>query len=150
VKKYWTTVSSKIIMGFRAIPKIEWRDPIMKYSIDEAMNAELAKALESIVCNLSEKYPECDMELLVMRNLMKKRGESIRRSEVDSFKKLAISTLGTDKEINFNDAERGFLKAALADGMAGFREFIESIPVEAPISEDGTKMVDRGIEKKTL
>ena len=69
---------------------------------------------------------------------------------MDHFKKLAISSLGTDNEIKFDDAERGFLKAALADGKAGFKEFIESIPVEAPICDDGTKMRDCGIEKKNL
>jgi len=75
--------------------------------------------------------------------------EGIRKSEVDYFKNLAISSLGTDGEIKFDDAETGFLKAALADGRAGFKEFIESIHADAPTRDDGLKMANRGYEKKT-
>jgi hypothetical protein len=119
--------------GIRGIPKNEWRCPIMKNSKKEVMNAEIDKGLEEYIESMSEKYPGQDIELIVTQNLLKKQGANIRQSEVDHFKKLAISSLGTDNEIKFDDAERGFLKAALADGKAGFKEFIESIPVEAPI-----------------
>jgi len=121
----------------------------MKNSKNETMNAEIDETLSQTIASLSEKYPGYDIELLVTRNLLEKQGASIRQSEVDHFKKLAISSLGTDNEIKFDDAERGFLQAALADGRTGFKEFIESIPVEAPICDDGTKMDNRGIEKKT-
>ena len=116
----------------------------------EAVDAEINEALAETIKSLSEKFPDDDIELLVTQNLMKKRGASIRQSEVDYFKEFAISSLGTENEIKFDDAERGFLKAALADGKTGFKEFMESIPVEAPMCDDGTKMVNRGIEKKTL
>ena len=121
----------------------------MKNLRNEAVNAEIEEALATIASSLSEKYPEYNIEMLVAQKLMDKLGAGIRQSEVDYFKELAISSLGTDNEIKFDDAERGFLKAALADGRTGFKAFIESIPVEAPVCDDGTKMVNRGIEKKT-
>ena len=120
----------------------------MKNSKKEAVDVEINEVLEKIIASLSEKYPEADIELLVNQSLMKKRGASVRQSEVDYFKEFAISSLGTDSEIKFDDAERGFLQAALADGKAGFKEFIESIPVESPMCDDGTKMINRGFEKK--
>jgi hypothetical protein len=113
------------------------------------MNTEINEALQTTIKSLSEKYPGQDIGLIIARNLTQERGVRIRQSEVDHFKKLAISSLGTDNEIKFDDAERGFLAAALADGNAGFKEFIESIPVEAPLCDDGTKMLNRGYEKKT-
>lgn len=124
----------------------------MKNSKDAAMNADIENGFEEYIASMSKKYPGHDVELIVAQNyqnFMKKRGESIRQSEIDHFKKLAISSLGTDNEIKFDDAELGFLKAALADGRAGLKEFIESIPVDNPICDDGTKMENRGIEKKT-
>jgi len=124
----------------------------MKNSKDAAINADIERGFEEFIASMSEKHPGRDIELLVAQNyqnFMKKHGARIRQSEVDHFKKLAISSLGTDNEIKFDDAERGFLKAALADGKAGFKEFIESIPVDKPICDNGTKMENRGIEKKT-
>ena len=141
--------SFKIYNGIRGIPKNEWRDPVMEKSDKEAMSATINEALTSAIASLSEKYPGYDIELLIARNLLEKQGASIRRSEVDHFKNLAMSTLGTENEMHFDDAERGFLEAALADGRAGLKEYIERIPVEAPTGGDGAKMVNRGIEKKT-
>ena len=86
---------------------------------------------------------------MIINQSLKKRESEIRHSEIDNFKHHAISTLGTDQEIAFNDAEMGFLQASLADGRAGFKEFIESIPVEAPKCGDGTNMSNNGIQKKT-
>jgi len=120
----------------------------MKNTEKKSLNQEIDEQIEKATSVLSRIYPG-DAELMIMQRLLKKRGEEIRRSEVDNFKQQAISTLGTDHEIDFNEAERGFLQAALADGRSGFKEFIESIPVEAPLCEDGTRMVDCGIQKKT-
>ena len=120
----------------------------MKNSKNEVVDDKIDEALSQTIASLSEKYPGYNIELLVTQSLLKKQGASIRQSEVDHFKKLAITSLGADDEIKFDDAERGFLQAALADGRAGFKEFIESIPVEAPICDDGTKMDNRGIKKK--
>jgi len=115
----------------------------------KALNQEIDKQVEAAAKILSTTYPEQDVELMIIERLLKKRGAEIRKSEVESFKQHAISTLGTDHEIGFNDAERGFLQAALADGRTGFKEFIESIPVDKPKCKDGTMMVNKGIEKKT-
>jgi hypothetical protein len=120
----------------------------MKNTDIKALNQEIDKQIDAASV-LSTTYPEQDVELMIIERLLKKRGAEIRKSEVDNFKQHAISTLGTDHEIAFNDAERGFLQAALADGRTGFKEFIESIPVDRPICEDGTKMSNNGIQKKT-
>jgi hypothetical protein len=120
----------------------------MKDTEKKALNQEIDKQIEKATSALSTAYPRQDVELMMIERLLKKRGTEIRRSEVDSFKKHAISTLGTDHEIEFNDAERGFLQAALTDGRTGFKEFIESIPVDTPVCEDGTKMANSGIQKK--
>jgi len=114
----------------------------------KALNQEIDKQIETAEA-LVAAYPGQDVELMIVQRLLKKRGAEIRKSEVDNFKQKAISSLGTDHEIGFNDAERGFLQAALADGRSGFKEFIESIPVDAPICEDGTKMVNKDNQKKT-
>ena len=121
----------------------------MKNTDIMALSQEIDKQIETAAAALSTAYPGQDVELMIIQRLLKKRGAEIRKSEVDSFKQKAISSLGTDQEIGFNDAERGFLQAALADGRTGFKEFIESIPVETPICDDGTKMVNNGIQKKT-
>ena len=118
---------------------------VMKNTEKKTLNQEIDKQIEL----LSATHPGQDVELIIISRLLKKRGEEIRHSEIDNFKRHAISTLGTDHEIAFNDAERGFLQASLADGRAGFKEFIESIHVEAPECEDGTKMTNCGIQKKT-
>ena len=117
----------------------------MKNTEKKSLNQEIDKQVEA----LAASYPGEDVELKIIARLTKKRREEIRRSEVESFKQYAISTLGTEHEIAFNDAERGFLQASLADGRSGFKEFIESIPVDAPTCEDGTKMTNEGIKKKT-
>ena len=116
---------------------------------NDAISAEIKASLREYIESASEKYPGCDIELIITNELMKKHAASIRQSEVDYFKNLAISSLGTDHEISFDDAERGFLKASLIDGKQGFKEFIENIPVETPICDDGSKMNNRGSEKKT-
>jgi len=120
----------------------------MKNTDIKDLNQEIDKQIESTTI-LSTAYPGQDVELMIIERLLKKRGAEIRKSEVDSFKMHAISTLGTDHEMGFNDAERGFLQAALADGRNGFKDFIESIPVDTPICEDETKMANNGIQKKT-
>jgi len=120
----------------------------MQATKKRALKQEIDK-IEKITLELSTIYQEEDVELMIIERLLKKRGAEIRRSEVDNFKRHAISTLGTDNEIDFNDAERGFLQAALSDGKNGFKEFIENIPVDAPVCEDGTKMENSGIQKKT-
>ena len=122
----------------------------MKNREKKALNQEIDEQIEKAISILSATYPGQDAELLIIQRLLKKRGGDIQRSEIDNFKQHAISTLGTDHEIAFNDAERGFLQAALTDGRSGFKEFIESIPVDTPINEDGTKMTDNGIQKKNL
>lgn len=114
------------------------------------LDQEIDKQIETAKTILSATNPGQDIELMIMNRLLKKRGAEIRNTEVDSFKKHAISTLGTENEINFNDAEIGFLKASLADGRAGFKEFIETIPVKTPECDDGTQMENKGNEKKTL
>ena len=121
----------------------------MNSAEEKALSQEIDKQIEQTKAKLLTTYPGQDVELMIIARLLKKRGEEIRRSEVDSFKKHAISTLGTDHEIAFNDAERGFLQAALSDGRAGFKEFIENIPVDTPLCGDGTKMSDGGFQKKT-
>ena len=121
----------------------------MKNTEEKKLRQEIDKQIEQVKSELSATYPGQDVELMLIERLLKKRGEEIRRSEVDCFKKHAISTLGTDHEIAFNDAERGFLQAALSDGRTGFKEFIESIPVDTPLCEDGTKMSNGGTQKKT-
>ena len=121
----------------------------MKSAEEKALCQEIDNQIEQTKAKLSTAYPGQDIELMIFERLLKKRGEEIRHSEVDSFKKHAISTLGTEHEIAFNDAERGFLQAALTDGRAGFKEFIESIPVDTPLCGDGVKMSNDGIQKKT-
>ena len=121
----------------------------MKNTEEKSLNEEIDEQVEKAAV-LSRTYPGQDVELMIIERLLKKRGTEIRHSEVDNFKKHAISTLGTDHEIGFNDAEKGFLQAALADGRTGFKEFIESIPVDTPVCEDGTKMANSGTQKKTL
>ena len=121
----------------------------MKNKQKKVMNQEIDKQIEKATSELSTTYPGQDVELMIIQRLLKKRGAEIRHSEVDNIKKHAISTLGTDHEIAFNDAERGFLQAALADGRTGFKEFIERIPVDTPICEDGTKMANKSNQKKT-
>jgi len=121
----------------------------MKNIEKKALNQEIDTQIEKATTILLTSYPGQDVELMIIERLLKKRGADIRHSEIDSFKQQAISTLGTDHEIGFNDAEMGFLKAALADGRTGFKEFIESIPVDTPACEDGTKMTNGGIQKKT-
>jgi hypothetical protein len=115
---------------------------------EKTLNQEIDK-IEKASSELSTIYQGQDVELMIIERLLKKRGAEIRHSEVDSFKQHAISTLGTDHEIKFNDAEMGFLQAALTDGRTGLKEFIESIPVNTPVCEDGTKMENSGIQKKT-
>ena len=122
----------------------------MKNIEKRALNQEIDTQLEKATTILLTTYPGQDVELMIIERLLKKRGADIRHSEIDSFKQQAISTLGTDHEIGFNDAEMGFLKAALADGRTGFKEFIESIPVDTPVCEDGTKMTNGGIQKKNI
>lgn len=121
----------------------------MKNTEKKVLNEEIEKQIEKAKSELSAAYPDQDIELMIFESMLKKRGAEIRRSEIDKFKEQAISTLGTEHEIAFNDAEKGFLQAALTDGRAGFKEFIESIPVDAPLCEDGTKMVNKGNQKKT-
>jgi hypothetical protein len=123
------------------------RDLSMKNK--KAMSTEIKASLTEYIESMSKIYPGCDIELLITKELMEKHAAIIRKSEIDHFKNIAITSLGTDDEIPFDDAEMGFLRAALADGMQGFKEFIESIPVETPICEDGSKMSNRGSEKKT-
>ena len=122
----------------------------MKSTEKRAINQEIDKEIQKATMTLSTIYPGQDVELMIIQRLLKKRGTEIRHSEVDSFKQHAISSLGTDHEIAFNDAERGFLQAALTDGRTGFKEFIESIPVDTPECKDGMKMTNSGIQKKTL
>ena len=121
----------------------------MKNTEEKSLNQEIDEQIEKAATLLSTTHPGQDVELKIIERLLQKRGMDVRRSEVDYFKQHAISTLGTDHEIDFNDAERGFLQAALADGRAGFKEFIESIPVDTPVSGDGMKMTNHGIQKKT-
>ena len=109
----------------------------MKKSEKEIIKNELNEALKEWITSMSEKYPGYDIEQCITKNLIEKRGSSIRQSEVDYFKGIAISSLGKENSISFDDAERGFLKAALADGKNGFKEFIESIPIESPTNKDG-------------
>jgi len=122
----------------------------MRNTEEKALNQEIDKQIEKAALELSTIYPGQDVKLMIMERLLKERGAEIRRSEVERFKEQAISSLGTDHEIAFNDAERGFLQAALSDGRTGFKEFIESIPVETPICEDGTKMTNAGMQKKNI
>ena len=121
----------------------------MKNTDKKTLNQEIDKQIEKATAELTTKYPGQDVELMIMQRLMKKRGSQIRHSEIDDFKQRAISSLGTNHEIEFNDAEKGFLQAALTDGRTGFKEFIESIPVDTPVCKDGTKMTNSGIQKKT-
>jgi len=121
----------------------------MKNAEKNALNQEIHNHIEEAKSKLTAAYPGQDVELMMVEMLLKQRGAEIRRSEIERFKEHAISTLGTDHEIAFNDAERGFLQAALSDGRTGFKEFIESIPVETPLCEDGTKMENAGMQKKT-
>ena len=120
----------------------------MKYVDKKTLNQEIEQ-LEQAMSVLSTTYADQDVELMILNRLLKKRGAEIRQSEIDIFKQHAISSLGTKHEIAFNDAERGFLDAALADGRTGFKEYIESIPVDTPTCEDGSKMTNHGIQKKT-
>ena len=122
----------------------------MKNTEEKALNQEIDKQIEKAAAELSTKYPGQDVKLMIIERLLKERGTEIQRSEIDRFKEQAISSLGTDHEIAFNDAERGFLQAALSDGRMGFKEFMESIPVETPLCEDGTKMANAGAQKKNL
>jgi len=122
----------------------------MKNTEKKDLAQQIDKQIEKAKSELSATYPGYNVELMIINRLLNKRGSEIRNTEVDNFKKQAIATLGTDHEIAFNDAEKGFLQAALADGRAGFKEFIESIPVETPVCEDGTKMKNCGIQKKSL
>ena len=122
----------------------------MKNTEKKALNQEIDQQIEKATSVLSATFPGQDVELMLIERLLRKRGTQIRNSEVDNFKKYAISTLGTDHEIEFNDAERGFLQAAMADGRTGFKEFIESISVDTPLCDDGTKMANSGIQKKNL
>jgi len=122
----------------------------MKNPTQKIQNQKINEQIEKAKTALTTMYPGQDVEMLIMEHLIKKRGSEIRNTEVENFKKHAISTLGSDHEINFNDAEKGFLQAALADGRTGFKEFIESIPVETPVSEDGTKMTNKGVQKRNL
>ena len=121
----------------------------MRNAEEKALNQEIDKQIEKAALELSTIYPGQDVKLMIMERLLKERGAEIRRSEVDRFKEQAISSLGTDHEIAFNDAERGFLQAALSDGRTGFKEFIESITVDTPLCDDGTKMENAGMQKKT-
>jgi|GEM_PF-3663650 len=121
----------------------------MKNTEEKSLNQEIDKQIEKAAVELATKYPGQDVKMMIMGRLLKERGAEIRRSEIDRFKEQAISSLGTVHEIAFNDAERGFLQAALTDGRTGFKEFIESIPVETPLCEDGTKMENAGTQKKT-
>lgn len=121
----------------------------MKSAEKENMNAEIEKVLTDCIETVSKKYPGYDVELYMTKKLMEKRGKNIRQSEIEHFKKLAIGSLGKENEISFNDAEMGFLNAALAEGKKGFKEYIESIPVEVPLGGNGKKMSNRGNEKKT-
>jgi hypothetical protein len=59
-----------------------------------------------------------------------------------------MSSLGTPEEMSFDDVERGFLRAALSDGMSGLKEYIENIPVETPVNSEGEKYRNNGKEKK--
>jgi len=115
----------------------------------EAMSIEINASLKKCIETMSKMYPGVDIELQITKELMGKHAASIRQSEIDHFKNIAITSLGTDHEIQFDNAEMGFLQAALTDGKRAFKEFIESIPVESPICDDGTKMTNRGTEKKT-
>jgi hypothetical protein len=71
-----------------------------------------------------------------------------RRSEIEQLRNKALGAMGTDSEMRFSDIESGMLKASLADGRQARKEIMESIPTEAPMCGDGTKMKDQGRKKK--
>ena len=147
-KNNWTFTPLRLILELKV--RIYIRGGlIMKSTEEKALSQEIDKQIEKAAAELSAVYPGQDVKMMIMERLLKERGTEIRRSEIDRFKEQAISTLGTDHEIAFNDAERGFLQAALSDGRMGFKEFMESIPVETPLREDGTKMANAGAQKKT-
>jgi hypothetical protein len=116
------------------------------------INQELAENIEALkkeISLLSEKYPGCDIIELLRQERHNYAADKIKRSEIEYFKNLAVSSLGTKQEIPFDDFERGLLKAALTDGRNAFQDYLEIIPEEAPITDDGTKMQNHGFEKKT-
>jgi len=69
-------------------------------------------------------------------------------TEIEFLKETALGAMGTDREIKFSDIESGMLRASLSDGRQALKEIMESIPVETPSCNDGTKMKDQGRKKK--
>lgn len=114
-----------------------------------AVSVEMKNEFNEYINTMKKKYPGADIELQLLQTIQNNQGDSIRKSEIDHFKQLAISSIGTDKEMVFDDVETGFFQAALMEGRNGFKEYLESIPVETPVDESGKKLNNRGKEKKT-
>ncbi len=114
------------------------------------MNAEIKNEIDKFIETMTKKHPEtADIELQLLQGIQDNQGNRIRKSEIDNFKQLAMSSMGTDKEMAFKDVEAGFLQAALMEGRNGLKEYLESLPLETPVDDSGKKHNDRGKEKKT-
>ena len=109
---------------------------------------EINEACEKFRIEMAEKYPDVNIDIEIIQQIPRYQGSSIRSSEVEYFKKLAMSSLGTAGEMTFDDVERGFLRAALQDGRTGLKEYIENIPIETPLNSAGEKYRNNGMEKK--
>jgi hypothetical protein len=120
----------------------------MQNKITSRNTKEIKEAYEKFRIEMGTKYPEANIDIEIIQQIQKDLGSSIRSTEVEYFKKLAMSSLGTPEEMSFDDVERGFLRAALSDGRTGLKEYIENIPIEAPLNSAGEKYRNNGREKK--
>jgi hypothetical protein len=101
--------------------------------------------------SFAKKYPNVersDVEEIIAKKMFTTIGLGAQISEIETLRKKALGTMGTDQEMEFSDIELGMLRASLADGQRALKDIMESIPVEAPLCDDGTKMKDQGRKKK--
>ena len=104
---------------------------------------------------LTKKHPNLTrIEVNEIEELLKKKMHydialRAQASEVEVLKNKALDAMGTDGEMQFSDIESGMLRASLSDGRQALKEIIEKTSVEVPSCSDGTKMKNKGREKKT-
>ena len=101
----------------------------------------------------ARKYPmvtRSDMnkiEELLTQKMYTDMATHARMSEIELLRNKALGSMGTEQEMRFSDIESGMLRASLSDGRQALKEIMERTPVEAPLSNDGTKMKNQGRKK---
>lgn len=109
---------------------------------------EILKKYEDLMENLANEHPDIDVYEVIKNNKAQNTNKTVGQSEYLKFMSQAEERLGTEFEINFNDLEKGLHNALTKDARSAIEDYIEKIPVEAPIGVNGKLMKNCGHEKK--